>query len=161
MRLDKSRITHLILHCAATPNGKPFTAEDIDRWHAERGFRRDPALIGHHEPKLKHIGYHYVIYLNGAVRCGRSENEVGAHCRGMNSQSLGVCLIGTDQFTPAQWETLRKHVEAIRQRFPKIVVAGHREFAAKDCPGFEVQDWLEGAMAPLPGHVLDVSCQAG
>jgi N-acetylmuramoyl-L-alanine amidase len=156
MRLNAARITHLIIHCAATPNGKPFTAEDIDRWHRERGFRRDPALIGHHEPKLQSIGYHYVIYLNGVVRCGRSEQEVGAHVQGMNSKSLGVCLIGTDQFTPVQWETLRKHVEAIRKRFPNIIVAGHRQFAAKACPGFDVPAWWKGGMEPVAGHILDV-----
>jgi N-acetylmuramoyl-L-alanine amidase len=156
MRLDKSQITHLIIHCAATPNGKPFTAEQIDGWHRERGFRRDSREIGHHEPGLKHIGYHYVIYTNGAVRCGRSEQEVGAHTRGMNSRSFGVCLVGTDQFTPEQWTALRLHVEAIRKRYPHITVAGHRQFANKICPGFDVPAWFKADMAPVSGHVLVV-----
>lgn len=154
MRLDPSRLTHLIIHCAATPNGKPFTAEQIDGWHGERGFNRDPRLIGHHEPRLQHIGYHYVIYTNGAVRCGRSEQEVGAHVKNMNHCSLGVCLVGTDRFTAAQGLPLRRHVEAVRRRYPHLMVAGHRQFAAKLCPGFDVPDWLRGGMAPLPGHVL-------
>jgi N-acetyl-anhydromuramyl-L-alanine amidase AmpD len=156
MRLNRSDITHLIIHCAATPNGKPFTSEQIDGWHRERGFRRDPRLIGATEPGLKHIGYHYVIYTNGAVRCGRSEQEVGAHVQGMNSRSLGVCLIGTDQFTPAQWDTLRLHVTAMRQRFPHITVAGHRQFANKICPGFDVPSWLKNGMVPVPGHECQV-----
>ena len=38
-RLDEIRT--LVIHCADTPNGKAFTAADIDRWHAERDFKRD------------------------------------------------------------------------------------------------------------------------
>jgi len=155
MTRDPAHITHLVIHCAATPNGRHFTAEDIDRWHKERGFRRDPADVGHHEPRLRHIGYHYVIYTNGAVRCGRSEAEVGAHCQGMNTVSIGVCLIGTDRFTRHQWESLRAHVQAIRTRYPAIQICGHRRFSKKLCPGFDVTAWLKGEMAPLADHLCE------
>lgn len=116
MRRDKSQITTLILHCAATPNGAHFTAEDIDAWHAQRGFHRDSLDRERHEPRLKAIGYQYVIYVNGALRNGRAEEEVGAHCKGLNSVSIGVCLIGTDQFTVHQWANLRVLVEPGRVR---------------------------------------------
>ena len=61
MPLQPPSITRLILHCSASPNGRDDRAADIDRWHRERGFRRDPALIQHDNPTLRHIGYHYVI----------------------------------------------------------------------------------------------------
>lgn len=75
--------------------------------HAARGFRRDPKLIGHNQPRLKHIGYHYVVYINGAVTIGRGLDEVGAHVRGHNAGSIGICMFGTDAFSAAQWSGLR------------------------------------------------------
>ncbi len=150
------RIDTLIIHCSDTPDGRWTTTADIDRWHAERGFRRDPRLIGHHEPRLKHIGYHYVIYTTGAVANGRSAREIGAHCRGHNARSLGVCLIGRSRYTQRQWESLAALVEACGNAYPHITVHGHREFdPGKTCPGFDVAAWLEGGMKPLPEHLLE------
>ena len=73
-------ITEIIIHCSATPEGKPFTVADIDRWHRQRGFRC--------------IGYHFVIYLNGSVHAGRPITESGAHCQGHNAHSIGICYVG-------------------------------------------------------------------
>ena len=42
------QINHLVIHCAATPNGKPLSrngataAQVIDEWHFQRGFHRSP-----------------------------------------------------------------------------------------------------------------------
>jgi len=166
----ESHITELIIHCAATPNGRPFTAEDIDRWHAERGFRRDPRALdgrgpwagwGLHASRLLHIGYHYVIRVNGVVEVGRRRTETGAHCRGRNATSIGVCLIGTDRFTPAQWQALARLVQAEQQRqadlhLPPLTVCGHRVFNRhKTCPGFDVAAWLDGGRVPLADHLLE------
>ena len=74
------KITEIILHCAATPEGKDFTVADIDRWHRAR--------------KFNGIGYHYVIYRDGTVHAGRPVERSGAHCTGHNAQSVGVCYIG-------------------------------------------------------------------
>ena len=35
------KVQELILHCAATPEGKIFTAKDIDRMHRQRGFKKN------------------------------------------------------------------------------------------------------------------------
>ena len=32
------RITEIIIHCSATPEGKDFTVDDIRRWHLARHF---------------------------------------------------------------------------------------------------------------------------
>lgn len=74
------QISEIIVHCAATPEGKHFTVADIDAWHKKRGFRC--------------IGYHFVIYLDGSVHEGRAIEEVGAHCLGHNANSIGICYIG-------------------------------------------------------------------
>lgn len=169
MPLQPPSITRLILHCSASPNGRDDRAADIDRWHRERGFRRDPALIQHDNPTLRHIGYHYVIDVSGVVETGRSEREVGAHCQGYNAGSLGICLIGTDRYTAAQWQSLRDMLLGSRDRPDKpapagllarhglqpAAVHGHREFNPhKTCPGFDVRAFVAGGFEPLPDHLL-------
>lgn len=131
-------ITEIILHCAATPEGKDFTVADIDRWHRAR--------------KFNGIGYHYVIYRDGSVHPGRPVERQGAHCTGHNVRSIGVCYIGgcatdgktpKDTRTPAQCKALERLVRELMGKYPKATVHGHREFAAKACPSFDVQKWLK------------------
>ncbi len=74
------KIKEIIIHCSATREGRNYTVADIDRWHRERGFFC--------------IGYHFVIYRDGSIHVGRSVEEVGAHCKGHNTVSIGVCYIG-------------------------------------------------------------------
>lgn len=74
------KITEIIIHCSATPEGKDYTVEDINQWHKARGF--------------KCIGYHYVIYRDGSIHNGRPIEQVGAHCQKHNANSIGICYIG-------------------------------------------------------------------
>ena len=122
-------IKKLIIHCSESPNGRPDTAEDIHLWHIQRGWSG--------------IGYHYVICVDGAIQSGRPEYWEGAHCSGHNQDSLGICLIGTDEFSEAQWLALKHVITGIKSRYPDITIHGHREFSSKLCPGFDVKAWLE------------------
>lgn len=128
------RITEIIIHCAATPEGKDFTVQDIDRWHRQRGF--------------KSIGYHFVIYRDGTIHKGRPLDQIGAHCTGHNANSIGICYIGgcaadgktaKDTRTGAQREALKRLVAELREAYPQATIHGHREFAKKACPSFDVQ----------------------
>lgn len=151
----KRGIDTLIIHCAATPNGRPHSIEEIDLWHRERGFARKLVHVAVHRPDLANVGYHYVIPLDGTTEEGRSLAEVGAHAAGHNLRSIGVCLIGTDQFTPVQWGALRSLAHALRIHIPHLRIIGHRDVnPGKTCPGFDVADWLAGGMQPMDGHVL-------
>lgn len=162
-----SQIDTLIIHCSASTNGFVFTAKDIDQWHKARGFHRDPNQIDSSYP-LAHIGYHYVIGVDGALELGRKLMEVGAHCQGHNARSIGICLIGTDRFTLAQWHELERLVKQLMFKFDGIFhVKGHRDFSPdrngdgkispneyiKQCPSFNVLDWLKGKMQPLEQHI--------
>ena len=127
-------INRIIIHCSATAEGKDFTVKDIDTWHRRRGFDC--------------IGYHYVIYRDGSIHAGRSIEKIGAHCRGYNTGSIGICYIGgcaadgktpKDTRTPEQRESLRALVRILRYNYPAASVHGHNEFAAKACPSFNVQ----------------------
>jgi len=165
---ELSQITELIIHCAATPNGVDFTAEDIDQWHEERGFNRAPCFISKDAP-LTAIGYHYVIDLKGAVTIGRLLTETGAHALHHNTSGIGICLVGTDRFTSAQWQRLAKVVTALQRQFPAIEIKGHRDLSPdlngngvieknewlKTCPGFDVQSWLDNKQSPSKFSVLE------
>lgn len=143
----------IIVHCAATPNGKAFSASEIDRWHRERGFRRSKQ--GRGREWLQAIGYHFVIGLSGEVDAGRDEDEVGAHTAGWNTDSLGICLIGTDRFTPAQWAALGDLVDDLKARHGISEVRGHRDFnSAKECPCFDAETWDATRVIPA-ANVLD------
>lgn len=163
------RIEAIAIHCSATPNGRTLfcgatgqpgfstPVQEIDRWHRARGFKRAEAERAKMNPGLCCIGYHYVIYTNGAIASGRAEAEVGAHVAGFNTKSIGVCLVGTDRFTGMQWLGLRQLVAALTRKYPNARVLGHRDFpsVSKLCPGFSVADWLAGGMEPMPGHLLE------
>lgn len=149
-------INGIIIHCAATPNGKQFTVYDIDRWHDERGFARRGYWRMKFNQNLRAIGYHYVILVDGIVATGRHEDEVGAHAGGFNTRTIGVCLVGTDEFSDAQWASLAALVADLRKRYPDAKVLGHRDLSpdlngngviepdewVKVCPGFDVSAWL-------------------
>ena len=131
-------IKEIIIHCSATPEGKPFTVQDITAWHKSRGFRT--------------IGYHFVIYLDGSIHNGRPLQEVGAHCKGHNAQSIGICYIGgcapngitpKDTRTAEQSYALRNLLKELKAKFPDATIHGHREFANKACPSFDVSEYAD------------------
>ena len=131
------KIDKIIIHCTATPEGLDVTIDQIRRWHKERGF--------------SDIGYHYVIYLDGSVHEGRSIDKVGAHCKGHNSNSIGIAHVGgldkknnhANTMTPRQEESLFKLIQELKTKYPSIkVVLGHNDFAATACPCFNVSRWL-------------------
>lgn len=126
-------IRYIIVHCSATIQGIDFTATDIEMCHRARGFSK--------------IGYHWVVRLDGTVEQGRPEDETGAHCRGYNATSIGVCYIGgldkqsqpADTRTLAQKTALVRLLRRLRGRYPQAKIVGHNEFAAKACPCFNAR----------------------
>lgn len=132
-------INKIIIHCAATPEGKDYTVEQIRQWHTT------PKPKGN---GWKDIGYHFVIYRDGSVHPGRPIEQIGAHKSGYNANSIGICYIGgcakdgktpKDTRTHEQKAALVKLVAELRRRFPNASVHGHNEFANKACPSFNVQ----------------------
>lgn len=126
------KIKEIIIHCSATVDGKDYTVADIDRWHRAKGYRK--------------IGYHFVIYRDGSIHAGRPKAEIGAHCLGHNTYSIGICYIGglskeqkpKDTRTPQQRMALRSLLEQLREEFPEATIHGHNEYANKACPSFDV-----------------------
>ncbi|AFL76219.1 N-acetylmuramoyl-L-alanine amidase [Thiocystis violascens] len=163
-------IDQLIIHCSDSRNGRWIDAESIDHWHAERGFLRAPEAVAAHEPTLRHLGHHWLIYTNGSLRPGRHPDEPGAPRAARGHQALNLCLIGRDAFTPAQWTSLAVLVDRLLAAYPQARVLGHRDSAPEGwcesegvrrrcpriqtCPGFDVAAWLAGGRIALPDHLL-------
>lgn len=144
------KITHVVIHCSATRQGKVITAADIDRMHRQRGFDR--------------IGYHYFIRLDGTVEKGRPEEVPGAHVAGHNATTIGICYAGgldangkpKDTRTQAQRAAMVRVVLALIHKYRGAKVVGHRDLSPdrdgdgkvekhewlKDCPCFDVSEWM-------------------
>ena len=149
-------VTYIVVHYSATPVEKDFMAKDIDEMHRARGF--------------KEIGYHYFIRKDGTVETGRDLSqpgrfEIGAHSKGENSKSVGVCYeggvrqsapnIGYDSRTKAQTKAMIDLIKSLQSRFPNAVVRGHRDMpgAATQCPGFDAGAWWDGVTRERAGKV--------
>ena len=132
-------ITKVIVHCAATPEGGDVKTEEIKRWHTE-------------ERGWSDIGYHWVVELDGSINEGRSEDINGAHCRGHNSDSVGICYVGgsdsegnpKDTRTEEQRDALVTLIKEILDRHPDAEVFGHRDFSTKACPSFDAKTEYAG-----------------
>jgi len=116
-------------------------ADTIREWHVHGNGWND-------------IGYHYVIRRDGTVERGRPVEVAGAHTKGENLTSIGICLIGGRghngkpevNYTAAQWRALHDTVVRLRARFGIKAgkVYGHNDFSSKACPCFNVRTWAYG-----------------
>lgn len=127
--LISSNIKLLIVHCSDTDNEKDLRALDIHKMHLNFGWDG--------------IGYHKVICRSGKIENGRPEYWIGAHVKGKNHISLGVCLIGRDMFTNQQFISLEKILRSWKILYPSAKIVGHCDtgHTKKTCPNFDVIDW--------------------
>lgn len=123
-------IHRLIVHHSASP--RDVTTAQIRQWHVERNGWSD-------------IGYHYVIEGDGALVVGRPFPQQGAHAKGANQDSIGVCVVGDNTvpgrgWTEPQVAALLRLVFACRTLWPSIRVVGHRQAGVTEtkCPGVEL-----------------------
>ncbi len=131
-------IKYLTIHCAATPEGRNVTADQISQW--------DIAKFGQ-------ISYHQVVTLDGTAHRTLADDRRGAHVGKHNTGNIGICYVGgvskdnktpKDTRTEAQKATLRFLVNEYKRKYPGIVVRGHRDWpgVAKACPSFDVATQL-------------------
>lgn len=129
----------IILHCSDSTFG---SAIEIDKWHRERGW--------------DNIGYNFVICngqienntymscMDGTIERGRDIDKSGAHAKGYNNY-IGICLIGINSFTDAQFKSLEVLVKELILIYgislDKII--GHNEVSNKTCPNFNVRNWVK------------------
>ena len=133
-------ITHLIIHCSATHADRPFTVEQLEAAHRARGFEC--------------IGYHYYILRDGTTVNTRAIGRPGAHCKGYNAHSIGICYEGgldvegcpADTRTPEQRIALRLLVWQLLGIVGRNVrICGHRDLSP-DLDGdgtVEPEEWTK------------------
>jgi hypothetical protein len=155
-------LSKIYIHCSYSPWG---TRDEIARWHKERGWND--------------IGYHYVIHnqfathkelqehkrtgliqssTDGKIVVGRPLEVVGAHVKGDNEYSIGVCYVGVTP-TSAQYHAMLYLCNRLMKQFPLISlddILGHYEYyrnrgerIQKTCPNFDM-DTFRFCLSLLP-----------
>ncbi len=146
----RKRTDYIVVHCSATPASMDVDAKLIDRWHRQKGWLK--------------IGYHFVIKRDGTVESGRKLDEAGAHVYGHNQHSIGICMVGgmtedmrypEDNFTAAQWASLKALLVEMKGLYPNADVLGHRDLDPnKACPSFDmISKWNEWFPEKGESHV--------
>ena len=129
--LISTNVKLLVVHCSDTDNGKDLSALDIHKMHLKFGWDG--------------IGYHKVICRSGKIENGRPDYWIGAHVKGKNDISLGVCLIGRDYFTKLQFLALEEVLKEWKFSYPDAKILGHRDTGntSKTCPNFDIGVWCK------------------
>ena len=148
----------IVGHCSATRSDRCYTEHDLTSDHLCRGFSC--------------AGYHYYIRKNGDIKSLRPLGQPGAHARGYNANSIGVCYEGgldgrgrpADTRTPFQKHSLRVLVMLLLKDYPGSRLCGHRDLSpdldgngeiepeewVKECPCFDAASILQEAPPPNP-----------
>lgn len=145
------KINLIVIHCSATRADRCFTEHDVTAAHRCRGF--------------KECGYHFYIRKNGDIKTMRPIERIGAHVRGFNAASIGICYEGgldehgrpADTRTEWQRHSLRVLARVLMIDYPGCRLCGHRDLSPdlnrngeiepeewiKACPCFDVvkEEW--------------------
>lgn len=129
-------IDEIIIHCSATKEGKACSSDQINAAHKARNFSKYVDANG----KVRYIGYHFLIHLDGTIEVCRPINKIGCHASGHNTRSIGICYIGgldardtdgrmiKDTRTPQQKASLIKLIKQLKNEYKTIErVIGHRD----------------------------------
>ncbi len=80
---------------------------------------------------------------------GRDIAKMGAHCKGHNRNSIGVCYCGgveADGKTPMDTRTFEQEeallcvLRTLKAMYPEAEIHSHRDFARKACPSFDATE---------------------
>ncbi len=126
-------INKIIVHCSATREGQNISVDTIRKWHTEgRGW--------------SDIGYHFYIDLHGDIYKGRDVAKIGAHCKGHDRNSIGICYCGgvevdgktpKDTRTEEQEDSLLAVLKTLKAMYPEATIHSHSDYANKACPSFD------------------------
>ena len=129
-------INLIVIHCSATRCDRSYTEHDLTTDHLRRGFSG--------------AGYHFYIRKNGDIKTLRPLERPGAHARGCNAHSVGICY-------DFQKHSLRALVLLLLKDYPGSRLCGHRDLSPdlngngeiepeewiKECPCFDAASLLD------------------
>lgn len=146
-------VKYIVLHTSDS-RARNVDATTIDQWHRGRGWAK--------------IGYHYVVlddrrddwWRDGEIQPGRAAGKMGAHCLGLNDQSIGICVVGNGnkrRWTPRQLQSVVWLCAKLCRRYsvdPSHVI-GHREINGLAMRGivdskFRTDKTCPGTMVDMP-----------
>ena len=133
------KIDLIVVHCSATRCDRSYPVE---------------TLIADHGKRFGYTGYHYYVTRDGRLYQTRHENLVGAHAKGYNKHSIGVCYEGglnpqgkpADTRTDKQKKTLLGLLCSLKLDYPDAMILGHRDLpdVHKVCPCFNAKEEYAG-----------------
>lgn len=111
----------IILHHAAMHG----SVADIHKLHQQQGWAG--------------IGYHFYVRQDGTVYSGRPIDKIGAHCKGHNNNSIGICFEGNFErelkMADAQIKSGHELIKKIMNKYGNLFVHLHKDLFATQCPG--------------------------
>jgi N-acetylmuramoyl-L-alanine amidase len=122
------------VHCTATSQNTSISSIQ-NYWKNQLGWRMP--------------GYHFIIKPDGEVVSLLPIEQVSNGVKGFNHESINISYVGgidekvipKDNRTLAQKASLLKLLKELRQKFPKAIIQGHRDFpnVKKACPSFDAK----------------------
>ncbi len=118
------KISKIYIHHSVLPRDQSIV--EIRKIHLARGF--------------SDVGYHFIIDGKGEILKARPIERIGAHVRGDNLNSVGICICGNfEEQQPfiSQLEGLKKLILSLYEKFGKLQIFGHKDYskASTLCPG--------------------------
>lgn len=133
---NRNTTNRIILHHFA---GSGFTVDQLHQMHLNQGWSG--------------IGYHFYIRQDGSIHRGRPENTIGAHAKGANADSIGICHEGNYEVEETMPEAQKQAsiwlLEQLHTKYGNISVVGHRDVMATACPGrnFPFEEIVNGQVS--------------
>ena len=122
----------IVVHCSNSDYKHHDNVESIRKWHVDENGWSD-------------IGYHFIITKDGRIHVCRPIHRAGAHTKGHNHNSIGICLTGSKFFSDEQFKSLKLIVDelSVELGLDKNDVYPHRYFNKnKTCPNFDIKTVL-------------------
>lgn len=126
------KIKKIVLHCSDSQDSLDIGVKEIRSWHT----MKPPKGNGWDD-----IGYHFVIRRDGRIELGRPQKVIGAHVRGHNSDSIGVCWVGRKMASDKQLQSMYALLRGLIDKYDLEVedIWGHSQFDShKTCPNLDM-----------------------
>jgi N-acetylmuramoyl-L-alanine amidase len=131
----RKETNYIVIHSTHTKPNTDISIRDVDEWHRKRG--------------LLKVGYHFFIKRAGLIEVGRNPNEIGAHTKEYDINSISICLAGglntrgivAPDYAKEQIESLFVLIRTLKYMYSNAKVVGHRDLSETECPSFDVKGW--------------------
>jgi len=154
--LKPDEVLGIVCHVSASKWGD---RDVIDEWHRDRGF----SGIGYHGVITNGVLRSqdaYDVGFDGMIQPGRPEDRMGAHCKakGMNTCSIGICLIGNPGWSVEDAELAKEFVEGGRAYLTRRQLTALVNWLAENCHQYNL-DPLGIFKRPRDGKTVQVISQ--